>query len=63
MGFYGGREMARHKIAGKPEYRLALELTEAETAFAAEPTRENLDRVEEAYRAWWRGPSNQDCQA
>ena len=55
--------MARHKIAGKPEYRLALELTEAETAFAAEPTRENLDRVEEAYRAWWRGPSNQDCQA
>ena len=37
--------MARHKIAGKPEYRLALELTEAETAYAAEPTREKLRRI------------------
>ena len=50
--------MARYKVADKPEHRLALELTEAETAYAAEPTPENKDRLEEAYRAWWRSPSS-----
>ena len=46
--------MVRHKIAGKPEGRLARELVAAEAAFAADPTEENAEKVREAYRAWYR---------
>ena len=50
--------MARYKVAGKPEHKLALELTRAETAYAADPTLENKEKLDEAYRAWWRGPGS-----